>query len=214
MNVKPDDNIIKKSYSDDNIKSSQKSTNLSQLSYDSDSISTNSVSETFKKWRDGANKLSYIYDYLLDKYKKRVDFFYITSCILTSASSLLSIAYFGLYPDTDPLNIAIKLVIILLTTISAFSTNIIRIKGWGTKIDEQQKYLVLIQAFAASLISQQILPPKHRVDYDYFIDEFKLKFETLLKNAPKISHGDYLESLQDLEKHVNMFKRELILYSV
>ena len=86
--------------------------------------------DTIKAWRDKSARLAFIYDYVLDKYKKRVDMFTLIAFLLTSVTSLVAFGNLGLdesnYPD---IALVLKITSAILTTCAATSTGIIRVFG-------------------------------------------------------------------------------------
>lgn len=171
-----------------------------------------SYGDTIKEWRQRGTTLAFIYDFVLDKYRKRIDFFTLLSFILISLTSLLALGNFGLSDEDFPeLSLAFKAVNAVLATSATISAGIVRVRGWTYLVENCQKYLDTVEHFVASIISEQTLPMRIRIDPEQFILQQKDKFQAILNSAPDISHGDYLEALEYYERSKSRFRHDLII---
>lgn len=174
---------------------------------------TNTItsSETVIEWKTRCIKIAFIYDFILNKYKKRVDLFTLLTFFLSSLTTLFALGNFGLseldYPD---ITLSLKTISVILSTSSSISASIIKMRGWNEMIENCQKYLDMVENFIALIISEQSLPSEIEPNHQQFIQKHKDKFLTILDSAPNISHDDYLQALDNYKYSKCRFRNECI----
>lgn len=175
------------------------------------SCSIKSYEDTIKEWRHRGATIAFIYDFILDKYRKRVDFFTLLAFLLISLTSLLALGNFGINDGDYPeLTLAFKAVNAVLATSATISAGIVRVRGWTYLVENCQKYLDTVEHFVASIISEQTLPMRIRINPEQFILQQKDKFQAILNSAPDISHDDYLQAIEYYEKSKTRFRHDLV----
>ena len=167
--------------------------------------------DTLRMWKEKGTRIAFIYDVILEKYKRRVSFFTLVAFLLTSVTSLTALGNLGINDvDYPKIVLLFKIGTAVLTTCSAVATGITRIFGWSLFVDKCQKYLDSIEYFTSSIVSEQILPPEFRKDSKSFIAQHQDQFLSILNNAPDISHSDYNNALHRYEKSKPRFRQDLI----
>lgn len=173
--------------------------------------SIDTYEDTIKEWRRRGAKVAFIYDLILDTYRKRLDFFTLLAFLLTSLTSLLALSNFGISEEEYP-NVAIsmKALNVFLTTGAAICAGIVQLRGWNQLVNSCQKYLDTVENFVAVIISEQTLPLRLRMDPEQFILQQKDKFQTILNSAPDIPHDHYLHALKHYEQSKTRFRHDII----
>lgn len=197
---------------DDIPKMSDKTTVIGHTMSDSSGeTSAQGYHDTIKEWKMRGKTLAFIYDFILHKYRRRVEIFTLLGFLLMSMTSLLALGNFGISEQTHPeLTMAFKATNAVLTTVSAICIGIVRVKGWSNLVESCQKYLDIVEHFVATIISEQTLPVRLRLDPEEFITQQKDKFQTILNSAPDISHDDYLQAMEYYETSKTRLRRDLI----
>lgn len=181
------------------------------ISDSSGETSAQGYQATIKEWKTRGKTLAFIYDFILHKYRRRVEVFTLLGFLLMSMTSLLALGNFGISEQTHPeLTMAFKATNAVLTTVSAICIGIVRVKGWSNLVESCQKYLDIVEHFVATIISEQTLPVRLRLDPEEFITQQKDKFQTILNSAPDISHDDYLQAMEYYETSKTRLRRDLI----
>ena len=164
--------------------------------------------KTIESWKDKCNKLAFVYDYVIDKYKRRVDRFALISFLITSIITLISVSTLGLSEITHPLlSTIIKVSAATLSTISTITTGVAKLFGWSVSISAWQKYLDLIENFTARIAAED----SPDFDAKKFVIQRKSQFLSVLSSAPDIYHHDYIEALNDYEENSKKFRQDLMI---
>ena len=167
--------------------------------------------QTINEWKQRCLKIVFIYDYVVDKYRRRLAFFTIMSLILSSFASLSSLGNLGLSADNYPIiDLTLKIVNGVLTTLTMICLGLVRLMGWEKYIEECVGYEKSMENFLSLIISQQTLPSKDRRSEEFVLQQ-KDKFQITLNQAPDISHSDYLAALDNFQQSRARFKHDLIM---
>lgn len=167
--------------------------------------------DTLKEWKDKSTKMAFIYDYIGDTYRKRVNSASITGFVLTSCISLLALGNLGLSDaDYPTISMVLKGVNAAFGVSAAIATGLPRILNWGTTSENCQKYLDSVENLLASIISEQALPVKFRTDPEQYILEKKEKYQAILDSAPNVPHEDYTSALDAYEQEKARLRHDLI----
>ena len=166
---------------------------------------------TLKEWKKKAIKFAFVYDYVVTKYRKKLNSSSLTAFVLTSLCTLLSLGNFGLNDaDYPTVSYAFKGIIATFTVSAAISTGISRVLGWNTLVESCQKYLDKVENLVASITSEQSLPMKYRTDPEQYILQHKDEFTAILNSAPDISHDDYVDILEAYEEAQVRLRQDII----
>jgi hypothetical protein len=167
--------------------------------------------QTLNEWRRKGAKMSFIYDYVTDKYRKKINRTSIAAFVITSITTLLALSNLGLnesdYPTTA---MVIKGTNAALATGAAIATGIPRILNWSQTQNMCQEYLGNVDNLISSVMSEQSLPFRFRTDPEQYIIENKEKYQLILDRAPIIPHDDYVESLELYEQAKARFRNNLV----
>lgn len=164
-------------------------------------IPTDNYEDVMRGWMKQGKKIAFIYECIMDKYRKRLRRWTLAAFVLTSITSLLSLGNFGIQEEDMPeLTIAMKAATAALTTSSAIATGVISIFSWTQLVSSCQKYLDTVEHFVSSIISELTLPVKFRTDPDMFIMNQKDKYQAILNSAPDVPHSDYIIALEKYEE--------------
>ncbi len=174
-------------------------------------ISLDNYEHTLQEWKTRGGKIAFIYEYIIDKYRKKVDNYTLAAFLLISITSLLSLGNFGvndaLYPSVA---LGMKVATAVLTTSAAVVSGVVKIFGWSTLLSSCQKYLDSVENFVAMIISEQTLPLKFRTEPDQFILNQKDKYQSILNSAPDIPHDDYVIALEKYDESRSRLRYDLI----
>jgi len=156
---------------------------------------------TLSEWRSKAGQICYVYDYVADKYTRKVETFVLISLILTSLAAVSSIGNIGLnwidYPNID---IGFKIGNTLISVSAAIITSCDKIFGWTQKSQSYRKYQTTVTNFLAQIISEQTLSQKYNQDFQIFIQKHNDKFLEILTSAPEIDVLEYSKALKHYAK--------------
>jgi len=167
--------------------------------------------QTLSEWRQKGAKMAYIYDYVTNKYRKKLDHTSIAAFIITSLTTLLALSNLGLDDSQDPtLVIVLKGTNAALAMAAVITTGIPRLLGWEHTKDACHEYLSTVDNLISSVMSEQALPLRFRTDPEQYILENKDKYQMILDQAPKIPHDDYIESLERYEQAKARFRNNLV----
>lgn len=149
---------------------------------------------TIDKWLSSVNEMSQVYQTALEKYRERTRWFSTTIFIISSLTNLVTISQF--ITVSTEIELTIKIGIIFINFIVTTLSGILRLYEWNKKVEEYTTYLQKLDDFFAALMNELTLPPKMRKDAEDFILQFKDQYFDVIKSAPDIDQGDYLEGLK------------------
>jgi hypothetical protein len=175
-------------------------------------VSLDNYETTIEEWKNRGGKIAFIYDYVTDKYKKRIDKAALVAFIFGALLTMLSLGNFGINEETYPeLAIGVKVASTVISVIVTISAGIGKILGWPSLVTNTQKYLDTVENFVALIISEQTLPVKFRINRDQFILDQKNNYQTILQNAPDIPHDDYVRAVEIYaESTKSRFRSDLV----
>ena len=160
--------------------------------------------DTLAGWLKKSGKLSFIYDCVGDKYRKKIHVTNLVAFILTASVSLLALGNLGLTEEAYPnLTIALKCVNAVFCVASAIATGIPKLLGWQIMYDTCQGYIDQVKHLVAAVVSEQSVPYSHKTDLNQFIMEKKDKFLSVLNSAPRLHHDDYKEALMLYKRYMS-----------
>jgi len=167
--------------------------------------------DTLRIWKEKSARLAFIYDFILSKYRRRINMFTLFAFLLTSMTSLLALSNVGLSENKYPeLALALKVTSAVITTCAAIATGIPRLFGWSSLVEVCQKYLDSVEYFIAAILSEEVLPKEFRRNPEEFITQRRDQFLSILGNAPDISHSDFLEASRKYESSELRFRQNLL----
>jgi len=173
-------------------------------------LQSNDESRTLQLWKEKTIRLAFIYDFVLDKYRRRVNLFTLISFLLSSITSLTALSNLGLNESDYPTAVfVLKIISAVLTTCAATSAGVPRLLGWPSLVDNYQKYLDSVEHFTASIVSEQVLPVEFRKDPKQFIIQHRDQFLAILNNAPDISYKDSQIATENYEISSPRFRQDL-----
>lgn len=175
-------------------------------------ISLDKYENTLNEWKTRGSKIAFIYEFVIDKYSKRLNNYTLAAFLLSSITSLLALGNFGVSESQFPqLALGMKIATAVLTTSAATTSGVVKIFGWQSLISSCQKYLDSVEHFVAAIISEQTLPLKYRTEPDQFILNQKDKYQSILNSAPDIPHDDYVIALEKYEESKARLRYDLIV---
>ena len=192
--INTDDDVIVNVETDKPVKSISRktSTKLSKRAGLAERKKDLSGEETMEKWRKKSSKLAFIYDFVLDKYKKVNSASVLVAFLISTIMSLFSVGNFALSATSnETLVLVFKILTTTLSTIVALVTGIPKLFGWTNRISQYQKYLDSVEHFNAIILSEQYLPSELRKKPNEFIIQNSNKFLSVLDSAPNITQSEF-----------------------
>ena len=169
---------------------------------------TKNNTETVETWLNESVRMLFIYEVLLEKYKKRSHIGPIISIILGSISSLLAGVGSSLVGSTLNTNSTMNwigfgfgVIILVLNGIVVVTNFISELFKWNTKAARLSEYIEKINTFRAILHAELLLPPKIRTNAIEFIKREDDNFLKLKKNSPNIPQSDYSTASKKYRKN-------------
>lgn len=163
------------------------------------------TNDTLAVWKEKATRLAFIYDVVIEKYSRRINFVTFIALLLTSLASLTNLGNIGLnhidYPIVD---LVLKILSAIFVTFATFLMGIVYKFEWPTTVNKCTKYLNSVEYFLALIITKL---PK---DSTNFITKHQHEFHTLLISAPNIPHSDYQSASQKYRQSKYRFRKDLI----
>lgn len=174
-------------------------------------ISLDNYEHTLNEWKDRGGKLAFIYEYVIDKYRKLVSNYGLAAFIIISLTTLLSLSNLGIKESDHPeIALGMKIATAILTSAATIASGVVQLRGWQPLVTACQKYLDTVENFVAIIISEQTLPLKFRTAPDEFILGQKDKYQSILSSAPDIPHDDYVIALEKYSESKNRLRSDLI----
>lgn len=171
---------------------------------------------TLELWKRKIVKASYIYDYVMEKYKKRQEWLLILIAIMSGISTLLGTISSALIVQTNTDNITTSnntittsntnttpyyWVVFGLTTftsicsaIAALLSYIIKLKQWEPYCQTISKCIDSIDDMYTVFDNQSIMPFADRENASTFIQKYNVEMINIINALPNISPSDYEEA--------------------
>lgn len=166
--------------------------------------------KTLEIWKQKLIKTSYIYDYVLEKYKSRQDLLLIIIAIMGGLSSLLgSISSALIVPtnteqDNNTTNtgassyywviFGLMICVSLCSSIVALLSYIIKLKQWTPYCQTISECINKVDDLYTVFENQSILPYSERDNASTFIQKYNVEFINTINLLPNITPSDYEEA--------------------
>jgi hypothetical protein len=147
-------------------------------------------------WDEQTTKSLFIYEYILEKYRRKLNIWLTLTLICTSISALLAgvssaLSAVGTYMWVV---FAFNVAILLVSIIGSFVNGYINMEGWPDLVTVISNYCEKLNSFLYTVKSIAILPLTLRQKGDDFIVKENSTYTNLIQTPPQISLSDYLEA--------------------
>ena len=165
---------------------------------------TNIIDDSQTKWTFDRDKLAYhwldllkyhhlIYYFYVFKLKKIEGFWSWILIVLSAVSTTISA--FQFHEDYKEVELASKILIIIVTFCTTLIAAWIKKQGYIEKVAELDKYLLKIKRLIENLEADLQLPWNVRMEFNLFINKYKENIITFNHTAPLISPDDWKETV-------------------
>jgi hypothetical protein len=146
-------------------------------------------------WEEQMTKSLFIYEYVLEKYKNKLNKWLTLTLLCTTISALLAgvasaLSAVGTYMWVL---FAFNIVTVVVSVIGSFVNGYINMEGWPDLITLISGYCDKLTTFLCTIKATTILPLTLRPKGDDFITKENTIYTSLIQRPPQITLSDYLE---------------------
>lgn len=158
---------------------------------------------TVELWKDNLKKSLIVYNYVLEKYKKRTDFIlivamslgYMMTLIATICTTLSSMKGSYIW-----IIFIFSIISLCLSTLVAILNSILKIAGWSTLVTNYTSFLAKADDLYDVIANILELPDKLRINADSFIKQNNNTYLSLFKDPPFVYITDYENAIDNSKK--------------
>jgi hypothetical protein len=161
------------------------------------------------KWKDSCEELSFVFDVVRQKYKKRVERISLLQFVFDLIISSLLLLSVSLDENEYPKFYLIQQILAFtLSLVTSFTGGILKIFKWNDTVESYKEYSVKVDNFKANLISETTLPVKLRKNGIDFIVQNKTVYYDIVHSAPQINVEDYSSALIEYNDFIKNKKQK------
>lgn len=147
-------------------------------------------------WEAQTTKSLFVYEYVFDKYKCKLNKWLTLTLLCTSISALLAgvasaLSAMGTYMWVI---FAFNIATLIVSGIGSFVNGYLKMEGWPDLITAISGYCEKLNVFLCTIKAEAILPLTLRQKGDAFITKENTTYTNLIQTPPQISLSDYLEA--------------------
>ena len=161
---------------------------------------------TITNWKEILMKTSFIYQYLLDKYKTRLNYIMIVSLLFSTLATLIAAietTIQGVGKDKHTSIIfTVSIIGVLINAIVTFINGFIKIYKFDDILTSYTAYNEKVDGLCYVLIDQLGQPLELRDNATIFIAKHSEKYLNIMKDTPSISTSDLNEATAQYNKYL------------
>jgi hypothetical protein len=147
-------------------------------------------------WDEQTTKSLFIYEYILEKYRTKLNKWLIMTLVCTSISALLAgvssaLSAVGTYMW---IVFAFNIAIVMVSVIGSFVNGYISMEGWPDLVTTISGYSEKLNSFLCIIKTEAILPLTLRQKGNDFVVKENSIYTDLMQKSPQIDLSDYLEA--------------------
>lgn len=153
--------------------------------------------ETVRKWKASVSKSSFIYDVILEKYKRVVDKTLVWAFIIGTISTILAAISSAILAVDDTLvwmSVGFNSTIFILNGIVTILNGRIKIYKWNELVNQLTSHVEKLDHFYAEISSELVLPDKLRKDAIEFIQKQDSDYLNIIRQTPNVYPSDYKDA--------------------
>jgi hypothetical protein len=155
-------------------------------------------------WKNSLIKTSFIYQYLVDKYKRKLNIILVLLLLFNTFSTLLSTVTTTTQTVDKPVyklvSLIISAVILTVSAIVLFLSGLLKIYKFDDIFMSYSSYVDAVDHLYAVIDAQLSLPTEQRDDAIGFIRDTGKVYEKLIQQSPNISISSYGSAIKQYEK--------------
>lgn len=155
---------------------------------------TDQNKETIKSWKESVSKASFIYEVVLEKYKKRVDYVLIAALLFNTVATLLtavSTAILATNANLIWVGFGFNVAILLLQAIVTLFNGALKVRGWSDIVTTLSTFIEKIDNFYGTISNELLLPDQLKSDAIEFITKESKNYLNITQQSPNIYPSDY-----------------------
>ena len=153
---------------------------------------------TIRNWKASISKATYIYEYVSEKYKSRVNTILIVALILSTTSSVVSAVSSALLAMNDTTYIwaafGLNIALFVFSAIVTILNGTIKITQWDVLVNTLTKFVEKLDTFYAIISGILVLPPNIRGNAVDFIKKENTSYLNIMMQSPDIKPSDFKEA--------------------
>jgi hypothetical protein len=155
---------------------------------------TNKNIKTVRNWKTSISKASFIYEIVLEKYKKRVDNILLWAFILSTIATIISAITSALLTIDDTsykwIAFGFNVALFVINGATTVLNGAIKIYKWDELVTSLSNFIEKMDLFYANISSELVLPDTLRQDAVEFIKKEDQAYLTIMQQSPKIYASD------------------------
>lgn len=167
---------------------------------------TNSNIETVRNWKSILSKTTFVYEVVIEKYKKRINYTLTIALILGTLATIITAISSALLAVDDKNYVwaafSLNVVVFVLTGSVSIFNGILQITGWQDFVNELTKFVEKMDILYAKISNELVLPAKLRTNAVDFIKTENVEYLNIMMQSPDIRPSDYQYASKKYKKHV------------
>lgn len=155
---------------------------------------TNKNMTTIRNWKTSIIKASFIYEVVLEKYKKRVDNILLWAFILSTIATIISGIASALLTIDDTrykwVAFGFNVALFVINGATTVLNGAIKIYKWDELVTKLSNFIEKMDSFYAAVSSELVLPDTLRQDAIEFIKKEDQSYLTIMQQSPNIYSSD------------------------
>ncbi len=168
---------------------------------------TQKNAETIRSWKTSVIKASFIYEVVLEKYKKRVDNILLWAFILSTVATIISAISSALLTIDEPsykwIAFGFNVALFIINGVTSILNGAIKIYKWDELVTKLSNFIEKLDSFYATISSELVLPDALRQDAVEFIKKEDQNYLTIMQQSPNIYPSDTKTANKMYEEFVN-----------
>jgi len=154
--------------------------------------------DTLKIWKQNVSKASFIYETVLEKYKRKVNRLQIVTLIISALASIISAVSSALVAIENEkfvwIIFSFNIILFIFNSTNTVMNGILKITKWDNLITEISAYIERLDSFYVTISSEIILPDKLRKNALDFIKKEDQNYLNIMQQCPNIYPSDYINA--------------------
>ena len=186
---------------EDNIKNNLQNNLQYNLQYNN---WTDKNTQTVRSWKSSVSKASFIYESVLEKYKKKLDNTLLLALLFNTIATILSAISVSLLTIDDYRWVAFgfNVVLFILNGCVTLLNGKIKIYKWDELVTTVSIFIEKLDQFYAVIANELVLPDHLRGDAIKFIKDESSNYLTIMQQSPQVYPSDYKIANDDYKKFI------------
>jgi hypothetical protein len=163
--------------------------------------------KTFFEWFNHLAQIIYVYDYVLERKKRRLNRMNLANTFFSASVTLIVVSQFGVDQcQYSSVLIALQVIMTVFSLTSTILGGAINVYGLTDIVNSIQRFLDSAESLYVILAGEQTLPIEIQSNKKDIVVSNKSRYFEILQTAPDINTSEYMKGLAAFEKSKDRFR--------